>query len=103
MTRADVLKIMVVIRTAYPDFCKNENYKAVVDLWSIYLLPLKYEFCDRALKEYIGKNKFAPRISELVELTKRVESTTPTLSGLHFMQRVRDQIKMIPHSGEEEQ
>lgn len=96
MTRNETLKILAVIKTAYPEFIRDGDENATVALWQKMLEAHTYEECNKAVTKHIQTCKFAPKISEMLELLRK-EHGSPTVSQMRQM--IWALLKM--HEGEE--
>ncbi len=68
MTREETVKVLSVIKTAYPNAFKSANdAKSIVALWAINFSKEPYELILEAVKQIITNNIFAPSISEVKE------------------------------------
>lgn len=83
MTRNDVVKIFIVIRTAYPNFYKDmkkEDLEATIDLWAEMFAHENTQLVVAATKNLINSFKWPPTIADIKEemykLTE-VETETP--------------------------
>lgn len=83
MTRNDVVKIFIVIRTAYPNFYKDmkkEDLEATIDLWAEMFAHENTQLVVAATKNLINTFKWPPTIADIKEemykLTE-VETETP--------------------------
>lgn len=83
MTRNDVVKIFIVIRTAYPNFYKDmkkEELDTTIDLWTEMFAHENTQLVVAAVKNLINTFKWPPTIADIKEemykLTE-VETETP--------------------------
>ena len=76
MTKHEIVKLMAVIKIAYPEFNRENDDTVSAKLWYSMLEPYSYEMCDSALLKHIETCKFAPKISEIIE---RVKTSSPAL------------------------
>ena len=68
MTLQETVKLLAVIKAAYPEFGRDiSDAKATAMLWQSMIEPYSYDQCNAALKQHIQKCKFAPKISEIIE------------------------------------
>lgn len=63
MNKAEVAKLLTVIKIAYPNFEVSES---VVNLWYVMLKEMPFAKAERNLREHITKSKFPPTIAEVV-------------------------------------
>jgi hypothetical protein len=73
MTRIETIKLMAVIKTAYPEFSRDVDHDACVNLWQKMLDPYDYQLCEAALCKHIMTNKFAPKVSEIIDLVEEID------------------------------
>ena len=74
MTHGETLKIMAILKAAYPDYYRGMKLKdadSIVALWAEMLAPYPYEACAAAVKKLIAESPYVPKISDIVG---RVES-----------------------------
>lgn len=77
MTREDTVKIMAVIKVAYPGYYKDASkvdIAAAVNLWFSMLSDEPYGVVETAIKRLIAVNKWPPTISEVLEQIAAVKS-----------------------------
>jgi len=77
MTSAETRQLMAVIKTAYPEFNRDlldAEHKAARNLWHTMLEPHSYELCNAAIAKHIQQCKFAPKISEIIDIVKEKEA-----------------------------
>lgn len=67
MTREETLKILSVLRVAYPKFGDGTDSKMLVEVWSDMLSDCEYMDVNNAIKRYIATNEsnFAPSIGKI--------------------------------------
>lgn len=82
MDKTETLKIMTVIKTAYPKYytdSETSNLQAAVRLWNSMFKETDYSVVATAVKAYIATNKFPPTIADINEyiasITKPEEKT----------------------------
>lgn len=74
MTAQETLKIMSLIKTAYPKFGNGVDSKSVARLWHEMLNDLEYGRVQVALKRWIATEKWPPSIAEIRSMAS--ESTS---------------------------
>lgn len=70
MTKEETLKILTVLKSAYPTFYRDSNSEelsGVINLWYQHLSDLDYERVEKAVSYYISTEKFAPSIAGIRE------------------------------------
>ncbi len=70
MDKTETLKIMTVIKTAYPKYYTDldeSNLQAAVRLWNGMFREIDYSVIAVAVKAYIAANKFPPTIADINE------------------------------------
>lgn len=65
MTEQETLKIMALIKTAYPRFIEGVDSKTAARLWHEMLKDLDYGQIQIALKRWIATEKWPPSIAEV--------------------------------------
>ena len=82
MTKNDVVKIFIVIRTAYPNFyreMKKEDLEATINLWTEMFAHENTALVVAAVKNLINTFKFPPTIADVKgEMYKLTETETET-------------------------
>ena len=105
MNKADIAKIVMIIKTAYPAIYKNytkSDLDAMLALWgSVFeLQPFTYEQVSRGLYNYIAQDKagFPPSCGQVIDSTKEYLKTMEhieMLKGLGFNDAmIRDELEM---------
>ena len=82
MNREDTLRLMAVMKAAFPDYYKHMTRNegaAVVALWSEMLKGYSTEACNRAVKKLILESPYPPKISDVVREVR--ESAQPRIGG----------------------
>lgn len=77
MTKEETLKIMSVLKTAYPRYYVNQTKDELVNavnLWSMMLEEYEYEVVSGAVKAIIATAKFPPTIAEVIERIGKITS-----------------------------
>lgn len=70
MNTKETIKIMAVLKTAYPRFYVNqtdEEKKQALDLWQIMFADKDYLLVSKAVKSLIATNKYPPTIADVNE------------------------------------
>lgn len=70
MDKTETLKIMTVIKTAYPKYytdSETSNLQAAVRLWNSMFKETDYSVVATAVKAYIAVNKFPPTVADINE------------------------------------
>lgn len=68
MTRQDTIKVLSVLKAAYPNFYKNmskDEALSVINLWSIQLSDTPVDIVIMAVNKIIATSKWPPTISEV--------------------------------------
>lgn len=82
MTRNDVIKIFIVLRTAYPNFYKDmkkEDLEATIDLWTEMFAHENPQLVVAAAKNLINTFKWPPTIADIKEeMYKLTQTETET-------------------------
>ena len=73
----DTIKLLAVIKAAYPEFNRDVDHDAAIKIWHNSLRPYSYEACNYAIMRHIQECKFAPKIAEIIE---RAKARMPLLS-----------------------
>lgn len=77
MTKEETLKIMSVLKTAYPRYYVNQTKDELVNavnLWSMMLEEYEYDVVSGAVKAIIATAKFPPTIAEVIERIGKITS-----------------------------
>lgn len=77
MNKTETLRIMASLRVAYPDYYKNQSRdmaEAAVNLWLDMLKSYDYTTVNMAIRALISTQKFAPKISEVIEKIRELTS-----------------------------
>jgi len=84
MTRADIAKIIAVLKNEYPEAMKDfseTNFKTKVDVWHSEFKNVENEVFQQAIRRIIRQNKYFPRISDIFrELTENPNEMDPHLA-----------------------
>lgn len=82
MTKNDVVKIFIVIRTAYPNFyreMKKEDLEATINLWTEMFAHENTQLVVAAVKNLINTFKWPPTIADVKdEMYKLTQTETET-------------------------
>lgn len=82
MTKNDVVKIFIVIRTAYPNFykeMKKEDLEATINLWAEMFAHENTQLVVAAVKNLINTFKWPPTIADVKEeMYKLTQTETET-------------------------
>jgi len=68
--------LLAVLKTAYPEFNKelvDDEHKNALRLWYKMLEGYTYKNCSEAVAQHIQKCKFAPKISEIIDIVKDID------------------------------
>lgn len=76
MTGQETLKIMALIKTAYPRFIEGVDSKTAARLWHEMLKDLDYGEVQIALKRWIATEKWPPSIAEVRSMTTGLDNDT---------------------------
>lgn len=78
MTRQDVVKILMIISSAFPNF-KPDNMSNTADVWTTLLADYDFSLMQASLMTYISSNNsgFAPSVSQLIAGTRTVTGKVP--------------------------
>lgn len=63
MKQTDTAKMLIIIKTAYPNFEVNES---TPKLWHEFMQHMDFEKAQRNLREHIMSNRFPPTIADIV-------------------------------------
>lgn len=82
MTRDEVIKLLMVIQAAYPNY-KQQDKTVAVNTWYMMLKDYKKEVVEAALKIYIASDTsgFAPAIGQLIDKINTV-TAPPELNSM---------------------
>lgn len=67
MDREEVKQILTIINVAYPNFYKDSDKKAAVNLWCMMFEEDSLQSVQLAVKTHIATNKFPPKIADIRE------------------------------------
>ena len=83
MDKRETLKIMAVMRAAYPGYYRDitpADAEAAVNLWQTMLADRPYELVAKAVKMLIATSKFPPTIAEVNDAIGELTSP-PVMTG----------------------
>ncbi|WP_195269226.1 replicative helicase loader/inhibitor [Eubacterium sp. 1001713B170207_170306_E7] len=97
MNRNETLKIMAVIKAAYPYYYSNqseEDLKTVVSLWQGMLEDYEYPLVSGAVRAFIASDRkgFPPSVGMVLDKL-RLFTTAPELSEMEAWQRLSGAVK----------
>lgn len=78
MEKDSVVQALVLISAAYPNFYKNNDKQAAVELWSIMFADDDPEEVLLAIKAHIATNKWPPTVADIREAIVKVNHKTIT-------------------------
>ena len=91
MTRQEALKILTILKTAYPNFYKDyskEELNAAIDLWATMFVDEHPKIVTEAVKALICTHKYPPTIADIKE--KIATITRPEqMTEMEAWQRVK--------------
>lgn len=70
MTKEETIKIMAILKAAYPTYYKDQTQEEAlvsVGVWQATLIEYDYKAVSEAVKQLIKTMKFAPSIAEIIE------------------------------------
>ena len=102
MTRDEVIKLLVVIQAAYPNY-KQQEKTAAVDIWYMMLKDYECSVVEAALKMYIATDTsgFAPAIGQIIDKIKSVTSPNE-LNGMEAWSIVSKALRNGYYGAEQE-
>lgn len=93
MTRQEALKILTILKTAYPTFYKNyskEDISAAVNLWATMFADDPAYIVTEAVKSLMCTLKYPPTIADVKEkIAMIMQSQTQTMTEMEAWQRVK--------------
>jgi len=97
MTYDEMEVLMAVIKTAYPEFYKDyADIDAATALWTKILEEYSAETVTAAVMEHIKHCRFAPKISEINELSIKFRPGgrhgLPTRESIERIKRLHDEL-----------
>ena len=91
MTRQEALKILTVLKTAYPNFYKDyskEELNAAIDLWATMFAEEHPEIVTEAIKALMCTLKYPPTIADVKEKIAMI-TQPPTMTEMEAWEQVR--------------
>ena len=70
MTREEAIKILAILKAAYPNFYKNmtkEEAKGTINVWASQFVSFPYSAVLIAVQKLISTKTFPPTVSEVKE------------------------------------
>lgn len=86
MTRQEALKILAVLRVAYPSSYRGldeDMASAMAELWASQFANMPYSVVSLAIEQWISKSKFPPTIAEVNEQFLSLWANATMLLGMH--------------------
>lgn len=86
MTRQEALKILAVLRVAYPNSYRGldeDMASAMAELWASQFANMPYSVVSIAVEQLISKSKFPPTIAEVNEQFLSLWANATMLLGMH--------------------
>ncbi len=106
MNNTDTIKILSVIKAAYPQWARDLkpiDAKAMVNLWSSMLQEYEYNLVQIAIKKIIATNKFPPSVAEVIEAINYIKTGGQSeMTEIEAWGLVRKAIKNSAYNAEEE-
>ena len=78
MTKAETMKILAVLKVAYPAHFQKQDYeekKQMVELWTLMFADWSYAAMDAAVRAHIATSKFPPSVAEITEQLQKFSPT----------------------------
>lgn len=104
MNRDETLKVMGVLKAAYPRYYANqskEDILSAVNLWNVMLNEYDYAIVTKAVRALIATVKFPPSVAEVIESIQKI--TMPRqLEPLEAWGLVKRAIKNSLYNAEDE-
>lgn len=75
MTREETIKLLALIKVAYPSAYRDmdkENKLATVAMWHASFSCVPYAVMELAFERYRGRNRFAPSVAEMADEVKDI-------------------------------
>lgn len=106
MTPEETIKILSIIKAAYPQWAKDlkaSDAKMMVTLWNDMLQDYEYNLVQVAIKKVIATNKFPPSVAEVIESINYIKTGGQAeMTEIEAWGLVRKAIKNSAyHAGEE--
>ncbi|MCB5666553.1 replicative helicase loader/inhibitor, partial [Mediterraneibacter gnavus] len=76
MTKADAARLVAIVVTAYPNFDKFKDAKAIeatVNLWAMMFEQDESGIVALAVKKHIATNKWPPSVAEIREIMLEIQ------------------------------
>ena len=76
MTKADAARLVAIVVTAYPNFDKFKDAKAIeatVNLWAMMFEQDESGIVALAVKKHIATNKWPPSVAEVREIMLEIQ------------------------------
>lgn len=93
MTRQEALKILTILKTAYPNFYKDyskEELNAAIDLWATMFSDEPVSIITEAVKSLMCTLEYPPTIADIKEkIAMIMQSQTQTMTEMEAWQRVK--------------
>ncbi|WP_434302596.1 replicative helicase loader/inhibitor [Clostridium botulinum] len=106
MTPEETIKILSIIKAAYPQWAKDlkaSDAKMMVTLWNDMLQDYEYNLVQVAIKKVIATNKFPPSVAEVIESINYITSGGKSeMTEIEAWGLVRKAIKNSAYNAEEE-
>ncbi|APH16656.1 loader and inhibitor of phage G40P family protein [Clostridium sporogenes] len=106
MTLEETIKILSIIKAAYPQWAKDlkaSDAKMMVTLWNDMLQDYEYNLVQVAIKKVIATNKFPPSVAEVIESINYITSGGKSeMTEIEAWGLVRKAIKNSAYNAEEE-
>lgn len=102
MQREDVVKVLMMIQAAYPNY-KTQDKTVAVNTWYMMLKDYECQVVEAALKMYIATDTsgFAPAIGQLIDKIKSVTSPNE-LNGMEAWSLVSKSLRNGYYGAEQE-
>lgn len=102
MQREDVVKVLMMIQAAYPNY-KPQDKTIAVNTWYMMLKDYEYSVVEAALKMYIATDTsgFAPAIGQIIDKIKSVTSPNE-LNGMEAWSLVSKALRNGYYGAEQE-
>jgi len=91
VTRQEALKILTILKTAYPNFYKDyskEELNAAIDLWATMFAEEHPKIVVEAVKALICTHKYPPTIADVKEKIAMI-TQPPTMTEMEAWEQVR--------------
>lgn len=106
MTPEETIKILSIIKAAYPQWAKDlkaSDAKMMVTLWNDMLQDYEYNLVQIAIKKVIATNKFPPSVAEVIEAINYIKTGGQSeMTEIEAWGLVRKAIKNSAYNAEEE-